>query len=97
MWNLYLKNGDMNMPGYAAPLHNLNFNNLPPAYIEALEMDTLRDEAIAYAGKLRNAGVSADIFPVKGAYHGYDIDHTSSLVKKMLEHRVRVIQNYLAK
>ena len=97
MWNSYLKNGHMDMIGYAAPLNNLNFNNLPSAYIEALEMDTLRDEAIAYADKLKDAKLTVDTYLVKGAYHGFDIDHTSTLVKKVLEHRVKVMQNFLAK
>ena len=97
MWNSYLKNGHMDMIGYAAPLHNLNFNNLPSAYIEALEMDTLRDEAIAYADKLKDAKLTVDTYLVKGAYHGFDIDHTSTLVKKVLEHRVKVMQNFLTK
>jgi len=60
MWNLYLKNGYMDKLGYAAPLHNSNFSNLPPAYIEALEIDTLRDEAIAYAEKLKDENIPVE-------------------------------------
>jgi len=95
MWNCYLKNGHKNMLGYAAPLNNSNFSKLPPAYVEALGIDTLRDEAIAYADKLRNAGISVEKHLVEGAYHGFDIDHKSPLVKKVLEYRVKVMMNYI--
>jgi acetyl esterase/lipase len=97
MWNLYLKNGYMDKLGYAAPLHNSNFSNLPPAYIEALEIDTLRDEAIAYAEKLKDENIPVETYLVEGAYHGFDIDHTSALVKRVLEHRVKIMKKYLCK
>ena len=96
MWNLYLKNGHTDMLGYAAPLHNSDFCNLPPAYVEAAQMDTLRDEALAYADKLSDAKKPVETYLVEGAYHGFDKDHTSPLVKKVLKHRIKVMRNYLA-
>jgi acetyl esterase len=96
MWNLYLKNGHAGMLGYAAPLHNSDFGNLPPAYIEAAQMDTLRDEALSYADKLKDTKIPVETYLVKGAYHGFDMDHTSPLVKKVLKHRIKVMRNYFA-
>ena len=95
MWNSYLKSGYMDMLGYAAPLHNTNFKELPPAYVEALEIDTLRDEALNYAEKLKDAGIPVETYLVKGAYHGFDIDHSSPLVKRILEYRVKAMKKYL--
>jgi len=95
MWNCYLKNGHNNMIGYAAPLHNANFYELPPAYVEVLEIDTLKDEAIAYADKLSDAKIPVETYLVEGAYHGFDIDHKSPLVKRVLKYRVKVMKKYL--
>ncbi len=97
MWNCYLKNGHKNMLGYASPLHNTNFKGLPPAYVEALEIDTLRDEALAYADKLKYAEIPVETYLVEGAYHGFDIDHTSPLVNRVLRYRVEVMKKYLKK
>lgn len=39
-----------------SPLLAQNFEGLPPAYFQIAGMDPLRDEAFAYADKLRAAG-----------------------------------------
>ena len=39
---------------YTNPMKN-ELHDLPPAYIEPQQFDTLRDEAIVYANKLKNA------------------------------------------
>lgn len=92
MWRLYLKNGDFGMKGYAAPLQNQNFNNLPPAYIEPAEIDVLRDEAIAYAEKLTSAGILIELNIIKRAYHAFDSDRNSPLTKRVLEHRLEFMK-----
>lgn len=65
MWSVYLAKGDTGMLKYAAPVQSDNFSTLPPAYIEPSEMDILRDEALAYADKLREAGVEVESFVVQ--------------------------------
>ena len=52
------EDGDPNDP-YASPLHAASHAGLPPAYIMPSEFDLLRDDAGAYAEKLRDAGVPA--------------------------------------
>jgi acetyl esterase/lipase len=95
MWDIYLKNGDNGQLKYAAPMQSDNFSDLPPAYIETSEMDILCDEGIAYAEKLKDAGIKVETHVVPGGYHGYDSDQTNSFVKKMLQKRVVIMQNML--
>ena len=56
---------------YTIPMKN-ELHDLPPAYIEPQQFDTLRDEAIVYADKLKNAGVDVDLNVISGSYHGFD-------------------------
>jgi acetyl esterase/lipase len=40
--------------------------------ITCSELDPLRDEAIAYAGRLTSAGVAAELHIYPGTCHGFD-------------------------
>lgn len=55
----------------AAPLHASSHAGLPQAYVAAAQYDPLRDDAHAYAEKLRQAGVPAELDPGTGLIHGY--------------------------
>lgn len=46
---------------------------LPPAYLEVGELDIFRDECLAYAQKLLDAGVSTEFHLHRGVPHGHDI------------------------
>lgn len=93
MWRLYLERGVEN-EAYAIPMKN-DLHYLPPAYIEPQQMDTLRDEAIAYANKLKNAGVEVKLNVISGSYHGFDADLKSPLVKRVFEKRYEVIKRFI--
>lgn len=45
---------------------------LPPAYLDAAEVETYRDEAVAYASRIWQAGGSAEPHIWPGAFHGFD-------------------------
>lgn len=96
MWNLYLKNGDHGRLSDAAPLNRTDFTGLPPAYVEPAEMDTLRDEGIAYAQKLRQAGIETELNVIPGAYHGFEKDDESPLVQRVMAHRLDVMRRMLS-
>jgi acetyl esterase/lipase len=52
MWRHYLGGAGIAASAYAAPMRVTDCSNLPAAYIEACELDPLRDEAIEYASRL---------------------------------------------
>lgn len=93
MWRLYLDRGVEN-EAYVIPMKN-DLHHLPPAYIEPQQFDTLRDEAIAYANKLKNAGVEVELNVISGSYHGFDADLKSPLVKRVFEKRYEVIKKFI--
>lgn len=97
MWNMYL---DMDLEQhplreYAIPAQNRDFTGFPPVYVEAAEMDILRDEARAYAARLEDAGIPVTLEVVTGAYHAYDNDHESPLVQRMMRQRTELMDEFL--
>ena len=44
---------------------------LPPAIVAVAEIDILHDEGVAYAQKLRAAGVAVDLVEAKAMVHGF--------------------------
>lgn len=87
MWELYLKGVDLNAAPYAVPMQQEDYSDYPPVYLEPAEMDTLCDQDIALADRMRKAGVEVSGEVIPGAYHGFDGDLESELVKSVLEVR----------
>lgn len=98
MWHLYLPQHLRNHPliRYAVPAKNRDFTDFPPVYIECMEKDILRDEALKYERELRKAGAVTFCHFVKGAYHGYDHDQESMFVQRMLKKRVKILGTFIS-
>ncbi|WP_405445036.1 alpha/beta hydrolase [Streptomyces erythrochromogenes] len=67
-WRHYL--GPQAATAYAAPARAADLSGLPPAYIATSEFDPNRDEGIAYALQLLQAGVPVELHQYPGTFHG---------------------------
>lgn len=56
-WNSYLSRPDDAMHPYAAPAQSTRLAGLPPTLMVTADDDPLRDEAAAYAARLRDIGI----------------------------------------
>lgn len=98
-WKYYLGNlagGDV--PIYAAPARASveQLRNLPPAYINAMEFDPLRDEDIAYAVKLMQAGVQVELHTFPGTFHGSSAMSTAAISQRQQEEMLAVLRRGLS-
>lgn len=73
-WRSYLgaaPGGDDTAP-YAAPSRRDDLGGVAPAWIGVGSLDLFHGEDVAYADRLRAAGVPCDLVEVEGAFHGFD-------------------------
>ncbi|MGB0435957.1 MAG: alpha/beta hydrolase [Mycobacterium sp.] len=68
-WRAYLGAAD---PNVAVPARRDDLVGLPPAWIGVGTLDLFHDEDLAYAERLRAAGVPCEVMVVAGAFHGFD-------------------------
>lgn len=70
-WDHYLADPADGADPRAAPLLAADLSGLPATTIVVPEFDPLRDEGLAYADRLRAAGVAVEVIRVHGAVHGF--------------------------
>jgi acetyl esterase len=70
-WAHYLRGPEDLRDPAAAPLHAPDLAGLPETTIVVPELDPLHDEGVAYAERLRGAGVPVRLLEVPGAAHGF--------------------------
>lgn len=73
-WEAYLraKPGAAQWPAYAVPARRENLSGLPPLWLGVGTLDLFHDEGVAYAERLRAAGVASECYIIPGAFHGFD-------------------------
>lgn len=73
-WTSYLgrEPGGAEVPDHAAPARRAELRGLPAAWIGVGTCDLFHDEDVAYAERLRQAGVGVELERVDGAFHGFD-------------------------
>jgi len=69
--NYYLNSDDEKRNKYVSPLLADDLSNLPPAFVINAEFDVLRDEGIAYANRMKAAGVKVETLCEPGLVHTY--------------------------
>ena len=68
-WSAYLGGAD---PEVAVPARQEDLSGLPPAWLGVGTLDLFHDEDVAYAERLKVAGVPCEVEVVPGAFHGFD-------------------------
>ena len=68
-WAAYLGDADRDV---AVPARRDDLSGLPPAWMGVGSLDLFHDEDLAYAERLRAAGVPCQVEVVAGAFHGFD-------------------------
>jgi acetyl esterase/lipase len=82
-WQSYtgLAPGTPGVSPLAAPARSDDLSGLPPAWVGVGTLDLFHDEDLAYAGRLRDAGVGCEVVEVPGAFHGFDMVAKAAVVQ----------------
>ncbi len=96
-WQAYLGPlyGTADVPAYAAPARAEDLSELPPAYISTAENDPLRDEGIAYAQRLLQAGVSVELHQFPGTFHGSALVTSAAVSRRAQRESALVLRQAL--
>jgi acetyl esterase len=70
-WGHYTGGAAHDTDPRAAPLHAPDLAGLPPALVMVAGHDPLRDEGLAYADRLKNAGVEVTLRHYEGQMHDF--------------------------
>ena len=65
--------GGPDVSPYAAPARATDLSGLPPAFIDVGSAETFRDEDVAYASRIWQAGGQAELHVWPGGFHGFDV------------------------
>ncbi|MGX5395457.1 alpha/beta hydrolase fold domain-containing protein [Streptomyces anulatus] len=83
--------GDQVSP-YAAPARAHDLSGLPPAYVDVGELDLFRDENIAYANRLMQAGVPVELHVYPGGIHAAELlAPDGELSTRITAHRINAL------
>jgi acetyl esterase/lipase len=85
-WKYYLgeRVNDSDVSPYASPSYAKNLNNLPPIFIDVGELDTLRDETIAFVARLSAAKSKVEFHLYPGAYHATELFAPEADISKQI-------------
>lgn len=83
-WDLILGEGheDRDVSDYESPARAQDLSGLPPTFIDVGSNEVFRDPAVAYASKLWECGMSAELHVWPGAYHASDFMVPSAPVSR---------------
>ncbi|SDS56058.1 alpha/beta hydrolase [Actinoplanes derwentensis] len=88
--------GGPDVSPYAAPARATDLSGLPPAFIDVGSAETFRDEDVAYATRIWQAGGRAELHVWPGAFHGFDaMVPSAALSQDARQARVRWLDRLL--
>ena len=93
-WRHYL--GSASASPYAAPARADDLSGLPPAYVATAEFDPLRDEAIAYALRMLQAGVPVELHQWPGTFHGSQAILSAEISQRQIAELAAALRRALA-
>jgi acetyl esterase len=70
-WNQYVPDTSDRKDWRVSPMHADSLAGLPPAIVVVAEHDPLKDEGEAYASRLQEEGVAAEVTCYEGQIHGF--------------------------
>ena len=97
MWEYYLPELPKEHIEYASPNEAPDLTGLAPAYVEAAEFDSLRDEALSYADRLEQAGVPVQRHETRGTPHGFEFVTKAPISQAAIAHRAEVLRKAFEK
>ncbi|TVY90156.1 Carboxylesterase [Lachnellula willkommii] len=81
---------------YAAPARAKDLSGLPDTWVDVGSAEVFRDECVAFAGKIWEAGGGCELHVWRGAWHGFDVGvPDANVTKTALETRLGWIKRVL--
>ncbi|MET8007814.1 alpha/beta hydrolase [Nonomuraea glycinis] len=94
-WAWYLGGKDADQ--YAAPARAEDLAGLPPAYLDVGTVDLFRDEDVAFAQRLMQAGVPTELHVHPGSYHASEMFAPEAVLSQRIwAHRLDALRRALA-
>jgi acetyl esterase/lipase len=96
-WTSYLgaEPGGADVSPYAAPARADDLSGLPPAFVTVCQFDPLRDEGIAYAQRLMQAGVHTELHHYAGTFHGSAMVANAAVTRRMMADELAALRRGL--
>ena len=93
-WDWYL--GSQEADGYAAPARMQDLSGLPPTFISVGSMDLFYDECVAFAKRLKDAGVATEFKTYAGAYHASErMAPDAALSVQIMQDRIAALKDFI--
>ena len=83
-------------PTGGVPARVKNLSGLPPTFIGVGSIDLFVDEDVDYAQRLNAAGVATELVVVPGAYHGFDGDMSTKIVRQFYATKIAALKTGLS-
>ncbi|NIZ90120.1 alpha/beta hydrolase [Kineococcus rubinsiae] len=89
--------GGPDVSPYAAPARAEDLSGLPPAFVDVASAENFREEDVAYATRLWQAGGRAELHVWPGGFHGFDTFAPETVIaKEARAARLRWLRRLLA-